>query len=366
MDNLAWKKALILRGCPPDEILYGPLDEPLQAHIDICPACRERLAMDGAERVAWEALGRTLRSEPAPVPERPAPGQVWRVRAGLAGWGPQYRYRNPPLVLILELPDQDLARVAQLYPGEDFRTGEDIPLPGLGCAQPWNVYSLAVSDLGQFQGDVSAEEAAAVLKQSTGPFADLDDASPLFWFRTMELELGAFFAGQSLAGHLAEPEHAPQRLESAPLGAMTSDRLCHALERKGRVVALDADAPLLQLARYGREGTAWGLAASSERTQAVNYALLDEVGLEIRQASIVFSTISYLEKVLTIGGRIQADFARAEEVFGWWDARERLVMATQSDISPDGRFFHLCFAEIAEREFHVGRLVLLVSGRSRS
>ena len=365
MDNFAWKKALIVRGCPPADILFGPGDESLRAHLDVCPACRDSLAMEADERAQWAALADVLTTEPLSAPQSmdtdyaPAPGQIWRIRRALAGWGPKYRYHNPPLVLILDLLDNDLARVAQIYPGDDFLTDDDISLPGLGFAQPWNVYSLAVNDLETFRGQApdSVPEARA---RSRGTFADLDEAAPLFWLRTMELDLGAHFAGQSLVGVLETPERDTMPV---PLSAMPFDALCRALERKGQKVRLESGNPLLGLARYNQEDVAWGLAASGERAQTVNYALLDDVGLEIRQASIVFSTISFLEGMLTVAGEIRMESVRTEEIFAWWDAQGRMVWPIASDISDDGRYFNLRFAGVEDREFHVGRLVVLFSGR---
>lgn len=239
----------------------------------------------------------------------------------------------------------------------------DIPLSGLRFAQPWNVYSLALSDLEAFQGQVSEvgpKAASDVLERSRGPFADLDEAAPLFWFRSMELDLGAHFAGQSLA---ASVEGVKRDAALVPLGVMPFDVLCGALERKGQKVRLKSDNPLLDLARYNREDATWGLAASGERTQAVNYALLDDVGLEIRQASIVFTSLSHQENMLTLGGEIHADFARTEEIHAWWDAQGRMLWPVASDISDDGRYFNLRFAGVEDGEFRVGRLVVLFSGR---
>ena len=369
MDNFAWKKALIVRGCPPADILFGPGDESLRAHLDVCPACRDSLAMEADERAQWAGLADVLTTEPPSAPQSvdtdhaPAPGQIWRIRRALAGWGPKYRYHNPPLVLILDLLDNDLARVAQIYPGDDFLTEDDVCLPDLGFAQPWNTYSLALSDLESFQGDppkALTEAVPKVLMRSRGAFADLDEASPLFWFRTMELDLGAHFAGQSLASVL---EGAVPDSRLVPLSSMPFTALCRALERKGQNVRLESDNPLLDLARYNQEDAAWGLAASGEGTQTVNHALLDDVGLEIRQATIVFSTVVYQDGVLTLAGEVRVESARTEAVFAWWDAQGRMVWPIASDISDDGRYFNLRFAGVEDREFRVGRLVVLISGR---
>lgn len=368
MDNLAWKKALILRGCPPADILFGPEGELLGAHLDICPTCRDSLAMEPDERAQWAALAEVLLPGQLPPPVRKTPGQIWRIRRDLAGWGPKYRYCNPPLILVLEIQDDELARVAQIYPADDFLTEEDVSLPGLGFAQPWNTYSLAVNDLESFRGEVPnalTETVPKVMMRSQGGVAELDEASPLFWFRTLELDLGAHYAGQSLAAVLPDADHdAPLDATLVPLGEMSVDALCRALERKGQAIPLRGDNPLLELARYNQDDTAWGLAASGERTQAVNYALLDDVGLEIRQASVVFSKVAHHDGMLILAGEIQAEGARTQAIFAWWDAQGRMVWPMASDISDDGRYFNLRFTEVTDREFRVGRLVVLFSGRS--
>jgi len=380
MDNHAWKKALILRGCPPSDVLFGPTDEPLRAHLDICPACREHLAMDAEEREGWAAMGRVLLAKPPlplPPPVGKAPGQVWRIRADLTGWDQKYRYCNPPLVLVLDIEnDADAANaanaanantalVAQVYPGDDFLSEENVPLSGQGFAEPWNTYCLALDDLETYYGEATSA-VAAVLDMGRGTFAELDETSPLFWFRTLELELGAFFAGQSLSRLLEVSERTGQDLKPLLLSAMSRQELDRALERKGLKIPLEGDDPLLRLARYTREDTHWGLAAMGEHTQSVNHALLDDadaMGLEIRQASITLSSVHYADGVLVLGGRINVDFARTKEVFAWWDAQDRMIRAAASDILDDSRYFNLRFAEVAEREFHIGRLVVLLSGR---
>lgn len=361
MDIHAWKKALILRGCPPAEILYGPVEESLRAHLDVCPMCREHLALSPEEREGWAAMGRILLPESLSPPEGKAPGQIWRVRAALSGWGRKNRFCTPPNVLVLDVQG-DTALVAQVYPGDDFLSEEDVALSGHGFAEPWNVYGLALEDLETYRGE-AGEAVAAVVEMSQGTFADVDEAAPLFRFRTLELELGAFFAGQSLSRLLEAEAQPDQPQKPLLLGAMTPQDLERALRGRAREIRLrDDQPPLLQLARYAREDAEYGLAASAHHTQLVNYAVLDPIGVEIRQASITFSTVHYTDGILVLGGRINADFASTAEFFAWWDARERLVHAENAVISTGGPYFNLRFNGVSEREFHVGRLVALLSG----
>lgn len=356
MDNIAWKKALMLRGCPPADVLFGAQQKHLRAHLDLCPMCQVHLAMDANEREGWNTLSRSF--SPMKLPEPPIkPGQIWRIRRELAGWGPKNRYCNPPLVLLLKLLDKNLALVAQVFPGDAFLSDEDVTLPGLGFAQPWNTYALRLDDLEYFRGETT-EVASVVLKRSQKSFADVAETSHLFLFRTLELEIGAFFARQSLARVL---DLTPRQL----LGSMTSGDIRRALMSKNQAISLNEDVPaLLQLAFYAREDTAYGMAASSQRTRAVNYAVLDPLGMEIRQATITFSSVRYVDGVLILGGRINADFARALEMFAWWDTQERVIDAATADISDDGLYFNLRFVGLNEREFHFGRLMALLSGHA--
>jgi hypothetical protein len=351
MDIHAWKKALILRGCPPDHILFGPMSPALQAHLDVCPPCREMLDITPDERDGWQLMANIVTPKSLPVPLRLEPGQVWRVHPRLSGWGPKYRYSNPPLVLILKRIDAAALLVAQVAPGDDFRTQEDVVLPGLGFAQPWNFYTLAAKDLHAFRGDVG-ECAAQVLGRSQQSFSHLDEDSFLAMYRNLEIEVGSFCSRQSISSLLDQG-----------LTGMTAPEIAVALKRKGLVIEFSQDQdPCLELARYAPEGTTWGLAAADDNRQPVNYVVLDDVGLEIRQASIVITSRQHEADTLLLHGEIFADFARTREVHAWWDAEGRLIMADEGDIADNGRFFMLRFKGVCERDVIVGRLVVLMSG----
>lgn len=377
MELYSWKKALMLRGCPPADALFGlsacghaqacPPDERLREHLDTCPMCRENLNMTQQEREGWKTLGEFFKPKhswdlvPSQSPlASKAPGQVWRIHRRLAGWGPKYRYYNSPRVLILESLGQGLVRVSQIAPGDDFLTPEDVQVPGLGFAQPWNVYSFSEKDLEEtaiLESSSMEDVARKTLERSQEPFADVDETSYLYLFRTLEIDAGSFFAGQSLAGLLARKDRI------TVLFAMSSEDIRHALERKGQSITLDSsENPLLQLARYAPAETLWGLAAAGGQTQSVNYALLDAMGMEIRQATVKFTSIKHEDGVLLLAGKINADFARTREVHAWWQVEGRLIRPVSEDISENGFYFTLRFEDVSDRDFRVGRLLALFSG----
>ncbi len=204
LQRLAWQSLYCLRACPPDAILFAadPGAE-CQAHMTLCPFCRERLEQRSARKAL--PLGTSLPE----LPKRPAvsAGQIWSLEPYLAGWGPGDRYYNPPLVLILAVLDipHRVVQVAQLAPNETLLGVDDLVLEDAhGTAEAWNVYTVRIDDLHRCWGETNPRNVREVIRLS-----ELDIPVPdgiIRMFRDLETDVGAFFAMQSIGKALSVEE----------------------------------------------------------------------------------------------------------------------------------------------------------------
>ncbi len=207
---LAWREMRRLRTCPPVNVLKT--DSPqVQRHLAACPDCRERLeqASPAAE------LGGVLAelSLPCPGAAPPAPGDLRRLRpTGKPGdwFDEDNEYHNPPLVLVLDNPDdQGVVRVAQVCDDPALQAEGDVLLENgtWGFAESWNIYAVPVSMLGKCPvyrfGRACAER---VLEESHAVFPPIDMRSPLYHFRVCEAEIGSFFSLGAVLKALHETE----------------------------------------------------------------------------------------------------------------------------------------------------------------
>ncbi len=195
---LAWRDMRQVRTCPPLRVLRTGSPQ-ARRHLAACPDCREKL-----EQAPLAAeLGKALAGLPLPCPEPapPAPGdlRVLRPAGKPEDWFDEDGdYHNPPLVLVLNEPDEEgRVLVAQVFDNEDLRAEGDVPLDdGLwGFAEAWNIYGLPVSALGEHPLYRAGKACAGqVLEESRGVFPPIDVRSPLYHFRVCEVETGSFFS----------------------------------------------------------------------------------------------------------------------------------------------------------------------------
>jgi len=203
-----WRSAYRMRCCPPAEILHGDMTPELEAHLAICPDCRQRRHQEVKTSFPSFAL-----------PEEPArtiqPGELRAVSRCLSGWGPKNRYYHAPVVLVLENTGDETVSVVQVSGETDLYGPGDIDLGGdlIGFAQPWNRYILKKDDLTTLLGRVSSERLEQIKHQAEPDNDDREYPAPhsgslLWFFRQMEVETGWYFCHRSMAellGTLSDP-----------------------------------------------------------------------------------------------------------------------------------------------------------------
>lgn len=193
----AWQRMFRLRHCPSIKILQGG-SAAARRHLESCSNCRSRL--ESAKEAT--ALGALLRLSQVDFKETaPAPGEVRALRpanAPLEWVDEEGTFYNPPLLFVLTDPDaQKFVRVAQVFEDPALQGDGDIPLREDLLAEAWNVFSVPATDLDTVAYTVfDASLAEQVLARTKQPFADIDENSPLFYFRLDECKTGSFFALQ--------------------------------------------------------------------------------------------------------------------------------------------------------------------------
>lgn len=213
--KLAWQTAYELRTCPDSETLFASQpDENLQRHLDICHLCREKREMQQDEQSAWSALrGKfaSLAMTPGSGSDKQA-GQVWTINSKFGGWREDGRFMKPPAVLLLEKIESTSGwKVSQLYSDKRLMSGGDVALnESFGFAQSWNCYSLKDDRFDKFLGAVKPEELKQVLAASVAAHEPAAEGSILSFFRSMEIEVGAFVAVTAVEELVDEWEEALQ------------------------------------------------------------------------------------------------------------------------------------------------------------
>jgi len=369
-----WQVAVNLRVCPPDSVLFGGQDEILQRHIKTCYMCRQNMSTEFKETWTWPDLS-LKRQEDTGL----NPGQIWKLSSELAGWGPKDRYYNPPEVLVLETLEDRAVKVAQVYPGDEFMTDDDIHIIDYGMAEPWNIYTLDQTDLDFFQGAASMDTVQEVLQKSEGYF-EADEGSFVSLFRSMEIEVGSFFSQQSLGRLLDEMEGQGMSVDG--------EEILQLLAQSGLPLQPDqGHDPFLQLAKtdfsdftqaeafYAGEPGAQARVRISSQPQAMaaaernsiraNIFLLDESGLEIRSGLVSIQNSSRDGSCLHISGKIGQDFPGSLECLAWWETPDKKVPASKIDLE-SSPLFEMRFDDISMQEHLQGKLVVIFfSNRGR-
>ncbi|MBQ9537292.1 MAG: hypothetical protein IJU79_05855 [Desulfovibrionaceae bacterium] len=190
--NIAWKRMLEERTCPPIDILCNGGTE-VQAHLAGCSACRERLE----DSSAVYAVSRTCKNKRQSPPI--IPGAVCRIKRDAAPNGiyANHSWHNPPLVLVLPIDTKidGMLRVAQIHDASELAGPGDFPLTDnyADCfAESWNTWSAFVDTL-EYRGMVSQDIAALVAARAHAPRPQIKEDTVEFWFRLQELKIGRFF-----------------------------------------------------------------------------------------------------------------------------------------------------------------------------
>lgn len=208
LDNMqlkrAWQTAFELRLCPDGDTLFAEVpDEKLERHLHLCHVCRDKRDMPLEQRTAWlELMQRLAVSGQQPArPDKPMRGQVWAIKQSLAGWGEDGYFYKPPTVLLLEKIEGSCGfKAVQLY-GDRVLMGEgDTWLDDrFGFAQGWNCYTIHEDALDGCWGAVSERILDQVLNAVVMSHAPVEEDSILYFFRRMELNVGARVALPSVA-----------------------------------------------------------------------------------------------------------------------------------------------------------------------
>lgn len=195
--------------------------EELLAHVEICPWCKKKVEQDEANKGYAGEI-------PAVEKHRlPGPGEIWFIDRSLAGWGEKNRHYNSPAVLVLDVLENTMADVLQVYDDPLLQAEDDIPLDPKSSlfAETWNRYTIRLQDLHLYFGRVDdallvqcRESCEAVGKKagSTEELTKIEQGSLLWFFRNLEVETGFFFARQSIALALNTYQEADHTVTALP------------------------------------------------------------------------------------------------------------------------------------------------------
>lgn len=210
----ALSQARKYRTCPPPYIADNPShNKYLQQHMGICPYCSLQVM---EERDNWNNLTRHIQDFFYP-PSQPKnhdkvlKGQLRYIRSDMGKWHEGYFF-NPPLVLVLEYPDDISGHIltAQTYHDIYLAGPEDLILSNDQTSvgdelfvECWNIYTLNIENLGPAIGQVTSDIIEAVRKLEKNaeaypawalmpkPFKNHDTR---IYFRELETEVSSIFS----------------------------------------------------------------------------------------------------------------------------------------------------------------------------
>ena len=211
----AWQTAFEQRTCPDGATLFAdPPDEQLQRHLRMCHVCRENREIPADQRDAWGELLRRFGAagqKPA-LPAQTVAGQVWSLQRSLAGWGKDGYFYQPPRVLLLEkIEDAKGFRAVQLSSDRYLMAEGDVWLDDrFGFAEGWNCYSVHEKALAGCWGAVADGVLVQVREAAELKHAPVVEDSILYFFRRLEISVGARVALPSVAVLVEEWEQGEQ------------------------------------------------------------------------------------------------------------------------------------------------------------
>lgn len=360
----------MLRTCPPKKIFHCKDHEDyIDGHIKRCPFCTET-SDEPDDSEGWQELGEALMTMiEKPQVKNPEPGQIWSISEDLEGWDDEYRYFNSTQVLIIEV-NQNLQAVkaSQLYSDTILMGPDDVYLgKETGFAQPWNIYSLAFEDLGFCWQTIDLALVEKVKKISRKEFQEIETNSPLYFFRQLELEVGAFFSLQSiekLMSLIDENKTIQDIRESYPseLYPWLKDpgtlRQVLLREIPGLDFDTTSDDPLEILALMRLPDEEVSLAAASDpELISFNYVFIvkGRINVQSRWAKITHTS------VVDGQGWIAGHFVEKKELqqlVVWWKKDDQ-VMIKADDIKFDHKYFRALFSKAETDFFDSGTIILL-------
>lgn len=337
-DHPAWQQAWRLRCCPPDQVLQHDPDLRLQEHLELCPWCRECMKLP----LCPVPEADTVTSLQVP----PVPGQLYALNPKLAGWGPKARYYNPPIVLVLAIPDALSVFVCQTYGDQAFAGPDDTNLePAFpGFAQPWNCYTLMQTNLGILLGTVD-EQVVKMLEQRVRQ--DLFSPQPgslLWFFRQMEVETGFFFSSQAVTQLLAFHENDA----GTSFTHLDRNRLMEDLHHLPiRLTGIDAPAlsPVDLLCRAEPDPHSLPLAAAdAEMDFALAFTLENGTLTAVETQQITISFCEYANGLLTVTGSLASLPSGSHSWIFRWQTSTQLIEPLSEHSGHDGLLFWTAFS----------------------
>ncbi len=421
--KFALQAARQARTCPPDRLLrVEPPPGPLLRHLAICPFCaderqhrhnlrepfhraplphqthgEEPMAVSrptASERETRGALGPWCASmvvseaplrAPSPVPAEPRAGEVWVVDGRLEGWGPGDLYYSAPRVLVLQVSERTpgIVRVAQVYDDIRLMGPGDVPLdsgagmPGeaeaaKGFAESWNVYALRAKDLRRRRFRVPEDVLLAVYRAADAEawLADHETgaSTPVVTaFRRMEIQVGAFFAMQSIHAFMDGRERSfPEMLEDLyPEPGAFESRGPHSGLRpiwpERPVSAVEAAVS----ARFPEDALPLA-AAPWEKTLRINLLEWGEGEMPVNFRPSIATVTLWEEDAtgLLVGGvAAEAPWSEAEIVARWELPDGTSMEPEEARIDPSGGFFRVRFRGLPDAAVQQGRLAVLLCVR---
>ena len=214
----AWQTAFELRTCPDGATLFAePPNEQLQRHLQMCHVCREKREIPVEQRDAWEELLRRFGAaaqKPA-TSILPVPGQVWSLHRSLAGWGKDGYFYQPPRILLLEKIEAAKGFRAVQLSGDRYLMAEgDVWLDDrFGFAEGWNCYSVHEKALNGCWGAIADGLLGQALQIAGQKHTPVAEDSILYFFRRLEISVGARVALPSVAVLVEEWERTAPTLK---------------------------------------------------------------------------------------------------------------------------------------------------------
>jgi len=349
-DKITFQNILMMRTCPPDKVLFSGSPE-VDGHVLICPMCKERLAEGPGE-----LLSLRMDFESVCATHAPAPGEIRKISADLAGWEAGRHY-NPTDVLVLKKIDPLAYEVAQVSFDLGFCSLEDdIRIDDLGAfIEPWNTYTMAGWHLGARVFALGREDLDLVLLKTEHKFFSPDENSYLYLFRQTEMETGSFFARQSVAWLMQRHDSLLSQLEPAELQRLLLQKY-PGIEEPGHV-----QDPFFLLARSRLPGQLLARAASDVDSLGFNHLVFQQDDFELYSVLARITRQIVLEDGLEISGQLPLHID-VTEMHAWWENNDRIISPAEVEFEAGRPYFRLRFTNPDATVFEKGMLILLTIG----
>ncbi len=363
--------ALRERTCPGLNILFGEATgtdgDNLKKHLHGCEACRDTVECGAPEPV-------TVKTAPEQT-VNPFPGEIWRLKATLSGWG-NGRYVNAPAVLITEgaQPAGNSVTVVQIHSFAALQSADDLILGTadelLWIAETWNRYQLKIEDLECRLTEIADGEGVTIqdVRRLAASPAEPGSAT-IALFRTLERSVGEVVAGRSLyrafsTAGIIQDESLLERIAS--FLRAEGKQFCDEVRKRNprwtfpegvadAAVAISRAVPfpeLRQLCGAGDDSSfpapCLSLKNGAPVLSLTSYAILNE---------------SQAGDELRMGGELAQDAPRCQEIHAWWvlDEGTRIPALEQELRTAAGRqYFDILFAGLHLDCPDVGQLALLL------